>query len=97
MNVHDITSVLDPKSGWLPGGEKVERIRVKLGTDHIGDDAVYVWVILRDSKRPRGWKDVEATHEAIWQRLQELIPSRWPYISFRTATEDAKLTKSEAA
>jgi hypothetical protein len=94
----DVIAALALKPSSLPSGGRVKRIRVSLGTDHAGEEAVYVLVVLKDedAKRARRWKNVEPLYAAIWKRVQEVAPSLWPYISFRLAAEDAKLARGGA-
>jgi hypothetical protein len=81
--------LLDPKTLNLPSSPKVVRIEVEDYVDSGGDDALRVYVIIRD-----GTRDEELTGEsglqmkrAIRERLQQHDVPLFPYVMYRTESQ----------
>lgn len=63
----------------------------EVGEDWNGDPAIFVWVIM-DDKAPRSVlraESLERIENAVHRALESL--RRWPYVYFRTASEQAEL------
>lgn len=73
----------------------VRDIRFSVGPDSDGEDALWIHVVLEDpesSKEAWSWENRLGIREAVRERLeQEEIPY-WPYVSFRSLSEDAPAT-----
>ncbi len=60
-----------------------------LGEDHQGEDAVFVYIVMKDP--PRGtlkWADFKPIHDRVTQKLRDVVPARWPYVRVRLASEE---------
>ncbi|MGB0564677.1 MAG: hypothetical protein ACPGVO_23195 [Spirulinaceae cyanobacterium] len=73
--------------------ETIDRIDYQVGVDADGDDAVRVWVILRDEDIPTQWTFEERTkvRRAIFSAINESGLPHWPFISFRATSEEPPL------
>ena len=62
----------------------------QLRADHTGDPAVWIWLILDDDTEIES-RDVQAelrqVRWAIFDRILESVPGRWPFVSVRTVSE----------
>lgn len=71
----------------------VHDVACTLDVDATGDPAVWIWVILSDEKT-QGDAFAESTEqirELIWTAFNKAQIARWPYIRFRSASEQAVL------
>ena len=70
----------------------VSRVFIRLGTDSTGDQAVWIWVILKDdhllqeNQRPT----LDSIRMWAWKQARATT-SEWPYIAFRTEAEQGEL------
>ena len=76
-------------------GLEVVRVRYNIGTDWLGDPALYFRVVLADSVSVDAKTFVDAAErvrETFWAQLQSL--ENWglfPHFNFRSTTENAQL------
>jgi hypothetical protein len=75
--------------------EVVKLIR-EFDTDATGDPAIRVWVILKDevAERPTYFEDAVRIRDQIDLALRRHGIRRWPYIHFRTASEQRGLERT---
>lgn len=74
---------------------RIESFQFSLGQDHLGEEAIFVYVILENPKKASySWNDLQPIHEAITVALREMDPFIWPYVRFRLASEQAALMES---
>lgn len=94
MMVEDqkIDAALDPKALALPGRPRVVRILWEPVVDSVGEDSLYVWVVLDDSTsdEDRVWDVLQELEDVIRDALRELAEERFPYIYYRTESEMAE-------
>lgn len=68
----------------------VDGLRVTLGPDMDGQDAIFVTVILKDKARgDYGWEDVRPVEEVIRRKVVDRDPFRFPYVGFELRSEPA--------
>ncbi len=77
----------------------VNEIRHLLDTDHAGDPAVRIWVIVDDDTAagPDFISTAEQVQATIVEALREAEIGRWPYVHFRGYSEQVELDRAEAA
>ena len=65
----------------------------ELGADSTGDPAVWVWVIVKDdaTDRPDFTRLSTAVERKIREALNDAKVGRWPFVRFRTASEQRAL------
>jgi len=87
--VRSIRSAL--KKVRFPKG--IANLDFDLGNDSTGDPAVWIWIVVKDAAA-----DVAASAETatrlsrdIRQALHKAGSDRWPYLSFRTVSEQKEL------
>jgi hypothetical protein len=69
-------------------------LRHKLDEDSAGEEALWVWVILDDKVVEDPVKfhsTATGVREAIQSELKRQGVARWPYIRFRSASEDREV------
>jgi hypothetical protein len=85
--------VLDPKKLSLPEKPKVVEIRVKPYVDHLGDDALEVWVILAEgtTRKDRDPQNTLAIRRTIGDALLDAGIDLFPYshLVMRSELEEA--------
>lgn len=77
----------------------VSEIRHVLDDDWSGDPSVMIWVILRDDIADSAdlLKHTKPVRSTIVQALRAAGVQRWPYVHFRSQSEQADLDRAEAA
>ena len=70
----------------------------RFGQDSSGDPAVWIWVIVDDDAADDPGFTAESTRVSreIREALQRTGSDRWPYVRFRTATEQKSLQAANA-
>ncbi|MEM8637679.1 MAG: hypothetical protein AAGG51_02505 [Cyanobacteria bacterium P01_G01_bin.54] len=92
MDIHtQVGEIIKKTQETLP--ETIERIDYEVGVDYDGDDAVRVWVILKDEDIPTQWTFEERSkvRRAIFSAIHESGLPHWPFISFRATSEEPPL------
>jgi hypothetical protein len=75
-----------------PFPEYVQDFAVRIGRDSTGDPAVWIWVIIRDEVGGKGFfKRVPEVEQRIEAALRRAHIDLWPYIRFRTESEQHDL------
>lgn len=84
------------KKASLPG--TVLEVSHRLDVDATGTPAVWVWVVVDDAAAASGnFPSVAAEiRDAIRDVLQKAGIDRWPYVRFRTRSEEAELAGDAA-
>jgi hypothetical protein len=72
---------------------------VEVGEDASGDPAIWVWIIVADdaTDRPEFFDESMAIEDRIFSALEQAGDERWPYVRFRTRSEQAEVTATSAA
>jgi hypothetical protein len=75
---------------------EVVRLIWEFDNDATGDPAIRVWVVLKDdvAKRPGLFEKEVKIRDQIDLALRRQGLRRWPYIEFRTASEQRGLERS---
>jgi hypothetical protein len=68
---------------------------IKAGLDSSGDPAVWVWVITKDAPESEFLKQARQIRPQVQETLQEADIGRWPYIGFRSESEQHELEAEE--
>jgi hypothetical protein len=73
--------------------ETVVDLKHEFGIDSSGEPAVWIWVVLQDAVagRPTFFSETQEIRERIKSVLRREGVRRWPYIRFRTASEQQSL------
>ena len=90
MKVEDIrANILDPKKLRLPAKPKVIDIKVFPYVDHLGTDALRIWVILDDSttREDRSVDNRRAIRRAIDEALLKAGIELFPYTRMLTPSD----------
>ena len=61
---------------------------VQVGEDHLGNPAIWVWVIL---ERSQTFEQRDAIHNRVMDIIADSGEERWVYIRFRTKAEQKQL------
>jgi hypothetical protein len=87
--LQQVAELLDPKKLPLPSKPKVLDIRVYPYVDHLGDDALEIWVILDDSttRKDRSVANRRVITRAISDTLLKAGIDWFPYIQMATPSE----------
>ena len=82
------------KQARLP--DDVIDFAIKPGPDWEGDPAVYVWVIIKDEAADSSFREkAAAIREQVRNVLEDADIGRWPYVRFRTESEQNELEAEE--
>ena len=82
------------KQAELP--DIVTDFAIRAGLDSTGDPGVWVWAIIKDEAAdPEFRKQVAEVRRQADDALQDADIGRWPYISFRTESEQHELEAEE--
>jgi hypothetical protein len=69
---------------------------IKAGLDSSGDPALWVWVIVKDEAADSHFSEKAATiREQVVAVLEDARISRWPYVRFRTESEQNEVEVEE--
>ena len=73
----------------FPAKPEVVDVRFEVGLDSTGDEAVFVWIILSDKtpKRDFARDRLSVLEGAVRSALTEKQVYAWPYVRFRTESE----------
>src|SRR4051812_14386045 len=84
-----IDEILDFRKLDLPVSPRVVDLRYEPYVDSLGDDALWIYVILADDtpEEQRRWAKLAPIEEAIHEALLNENVRLWPYMRFRTWTE----------
>ena len=84
------------KRATLP--DTVQDVSYRLDVDASGMPAVWVWVVVDDDapSRPDFPAMAADIRDSIRNALQQAGIERWPYVRFRTRSEEAELTGEPA-
>ncbi len=66
----------------------------QLRNDHTGEPGVWVWLILDDDTEIESraiQAEMAPVRRAIFDRVLESVPGRWPYISVRLVSDQQEL------
>ena len=76
--------------GSLP--DWVSEMRFETGEDASGDPALWIWVEFQDAAAtPENYSaNTKQVRDLVEACVRKLDTDRWPYIRFRTTTEQAK-------
>jgi hypothetical protein len=75
-----------------PFPEYVHDFAVRIGNDSTGDPAVWIWVIIKDEVGGKGFiKRVPEVEQRIETALRRARIKLWPYVHFRTESEQHDL------
>jgi hypothetical protein len=69
-------------------------LRFQTGLDHTSDPAIWIWAILTDetaTDEERFFQTSERVRKLLDGAARTVAPERWPYIRFRTVTEQAEI------
>jgi hypothetical protein len=72
----------------------------QLRTDHTGDPGVWVWLILDDDTEIESraiQAEMAPVRWAIFDRILESVPGRWPFLSVRLVSDQKELDARGAA
>jgi len=75
-------------------GEHVRNFRFETSEDANGDPAVWVWVIVNDTAAKK--EVFSEIRERLQKVLRKVAPDRWPYIRFRTVSEQQAVNKLQS-
>jgi len=83
-------------AGQLP--EWVNDLRFETGEDSNGDPAIWVWIEIADyAAQPDNFsQNTRQARELLQSCLRKLGVPRWPYVRFRTASEQAEAQPERA-
>ena len=101
-----VNGALGTAKAAFPASPKVVDFRIRLGTDWVGDDAVFVWVIL-DDRTPKSklhhanFKPIgEQVRVAVTKAIREGTEARvdpMAYVYFRLKSEQDGIDRAGAA
>jgi len=75
-------------------------LRFNTGLDHSGDPAIWIWAILSDESTDDDSKFFQTTEQVrnlLDAAARELAPERWPYVRFRTVSEQTEILEAQPA
>jgi hypothetical protein len=82
------------KQASLP--DYVTDFAIKVGRDWDGDPSIWVWVIIKDEAADSDFsKRAAAIRELVPAVLEDAEIPRWPYIRFRTQSEQNEVEREE--
>ena len=83
-----MTKALELVRRLLP--EEVVEVKHEFNTDWTGDEAVWIWVIMRDESADESdsFEKSKDIQEQIEVALRRTGAKRWPYVHFRTESEE---------
>ena len=70
-----------------PLRDAVARWEITIGTDDTGEPAIDVVVVLYDADIRRVWRQRNILRDLVRDRLREIAPERWPYVTFSAESE----------
>lgn len=75
-------------------GPAVLDFHIVKAVDHLGDDALFITVVLKDPRNGKDyrWLDVKPVEEAIRRRVSQRDPSWFTYVNFQLESEGPTLT-----
>lgn len=81
-----------------PLSSSIAELRHSLDIDSSGDPAVWIWVIVDDeaAKRERFFEHTATVRQSIQSALRRHGVRRWPYIHFRTVSEQKDLDERKS-
>jgi hypothetical protein len=79
---------------------ELAELRFNTGLDQTGDPGLWIWAILTDDTlvdEDQFFAQTERVRKRLDAVARSLEPSRWPYVRFRTVSEQAELTEAQAS
>jgi len=75
----------------------VKDCKYRLDTDSSGDPAVWIWVIMTDTEveSPSFPSDRHSVKKSVVKLLRESGIERWPYVRFRSESEQNALSREQ--
>jgi hypothetical protein len=72
---------------------RVADVRYVMDTDWTGDPRINIWVVMKDSMPEPEWsrERLQPIEERIVSALRKRKVTRWPYVFFRSQSEQAEI------
>lgn len=96
VDLDHVREVLDLKKLDLPPKPRVVELRVEPYVDHVGEDSLWIWVVLDSRTRRQDMTPARLNRidDAISRRLLEAGIHEFPYTHTRTRAQLAKELRS---
>jgi hypothetical protein len=80
--------------------QELAELRFNTGRDHTGDPAIWIWAILEEAAAAddaRFFHLTEKMRKLLDTASRAMAPDLWPYIRFRTVSEQAEIMEAQAS
>ena len=73
--------------------EAIAELRFHTGKDNTGDPSIRLWAVLHDEAAEKAVfaRNTHTIRDLLTETSEELAPELWPYVDFRTVSEQAEL------